>query len=147
MFGGAELEQDARIKDYFSDCNHKNTLLHGDTQYFKDFFPNNSKPYHNGLVILNSEIETSEMTAVLRGLNSELDMAEKICVAVNKFCVYSERVRIVSDADYDTALIRLITSCLDRFRTHSLISDKDLKGDKFNFASPYTQIYLENANA
>ena len=147
MFGGAELEQDARIKHYFGDCNHENTLLHGDTQYFEDFFPNNSKPYYNGLIILSSEIEASEMTALLRWVNSELYAAKKMCVAINKFCVYSEQVSNMVDADYDTALIGLITSCLDKFRTQLLISDKDLKGDRFNFASPYTQIYLENANA
>jgi hypothetical protein len=143
MFGGAELEQDARIKEYFRDCNKENTLLYGDTQYFEDFFPNNVKPYYNGLIILNSEIEIGEMTAVLRGLNSELYAAKKICVAVNKFCVYSEQANTNVNADYDTALIGLITSCLTRFKTHTMVFDKDLKGDRFNFASPYTQIYLE----
>jgi hypothetical protein len=147
MFGDAELEQDARIKDFFADCNHENTLLHGDTKYFEHFFPNHSRPYHNGLVIFNSEIEIGEMITVLRNLNRELKVAGKICVAVNKFCVYSAQVATDTSDDYDTALIGTISSCLDRFRPVTFIFDKDLKGDRFNFASPYTQIYFENANS
>ena len=146
MFGGAELEQDARIKAFFKDSNHENTLLHGDTKYFTDFFPNKVKPYHNALMIFNNEIECGELIDTLLRLKNNINNARKICVAINKFLVYSEHNKQNISEDYDIALIKLITSQFDTFKIYSLIHDKNLKGDKFNFASPYTQIYLKNGN-
>ena len=108
-----------------------------------DFFPNKVKPYHNALMIFNNEIECGELIDTLLRLKNNINNARKICVAINKFLVYSEHNKQNISEDYDIALIKLITSHFDTFKIYSPIHDKNLKGDNFNFASPYTQIFVD----
>lgn len=145
MFGYAELEQDSRIKHFFKASQHEPTYLYGDTDYFNDYFTNKQGPYKNGLLIFNREIEITGLINTLEMCQQHLIGADKLCVAINKFCIYAER-SMDSSTDYETALLDLIRSRLRIFSVKSVIDDKNLKGDRFNFASPYTQIYFENGN-
>lgn len=145
MFGNAELEQDSRIKHFFKSSQHEPTYLYGDTDYFNDYFTNKQRPYKNALLIFNREIEITDLTNTLEVCQEKIIGANKLCVAINKFCIYTER-STDSSTDYETALLDLIRSRLRIFSVKSVIDDRNLKGDRFNFASPYTQIYFENGN-
>ena len=142
MFGGKELEQDARIKTFFALERKSNTFFYGDTDYFTDYFENHNTPYENVLCVINHDIEFSHLLRQLDGIVNKCGDVKKVCVAINKFCVYSD----VADTDahdvYDTALINAIIKKFNGFNVVNTITDNNLKGDKFNFASPFTQIYF-----
>lgn len=142
MFDNQELEQDIRIKKYFAGSRHEGSLLYGDTEYFEDYF-NQSQEYKNALFVFNEEIEATDLLDTIAGKVSLYPEIEKVCIAVNKFCIHSNSVNDSVDSDYDTALLSLISSTLPGFKLVEHIYDSELKGDKFNFASPYTQMYFE----
>jgi ribosome-interacting GTPase 1 len=142
MFDNLELEQDKRIKKYFAGSRHEGTLLYGDTAYFNDYF-NQSQKYKNALLVFNEEIETRDFLDTIAGKISLHPEIEKLCIAVNKFCIYSETVYENIESDYDTALVSLVSGKLKGFKLLEHIYDTNLKGNKLNFASPYTQMYFE----
>ena len=142
MFNNRELEQDIRIKKYFAETRHEGTFLYGDTAYFDDYF-NQSQKYKNALLVFNEEIEARDFLDIIAGKISLYPEIEKVCIAVNKFCIYSETVYDSIESDYDTALVSLVGSKLKGFKLVEHIYDSELKGNKFNFASPYTQMYFE----
>ena len=142
MFNNRELEQDIRIKKYFAGSRHEGTLLLGDTAYFDDYF-NQSREYKNALLVFNEEIEAMDLLDTISEKISLHPKIKKLCIAVNKFCIYSNTVYDIIESDYDTALVSLVSGRLKGFKLVEHIYDSELKGNKFNFASPYTQMYFE----
>ena len=143
MFNNQELEQDARIKDFFKEFKNDSIFLFGDTDYFTSYFTNRTAPYQNGLIVINKVSEYKELMDTLLELRTTLKDADRICIGINKFYIYSH----VSDQDvddmYDDALINSVREKFNQFKVVKIVKDPDLKANKFNFASPFTQIYLE----
>ena len=147
MFDYAEFEQDARIKKFFNDTADTPTFTYCKVDYFKNFFYNFEKPYHNALIFFVEIIEYNQFIKTLEQIKNNIGQCKKVCIAVNKFIIYSDVACPDIEEDYDQALINTIKKCFLNYKLHEYTTyDKDLKGDQFNFASPYTQIYMTNEN-
>ena len=115
-----EFKQIQRIKDFFKTTKNAPTKLLGATAYFNSYFKNQV---------------TKHPKQQLKSIK-----APCICVAVNKFRLYSTKNSKTLHSNYDISLFDFVQ---DIFQTYKIeyFYEKDL-GDKFNFASPTTQFYI-----
>ena len=143
MFNNQELEQDARIKEFFKEFKNDSIFLFGDTDYFSSYFTARTAPYRNGLIVINKVIEYKELMNTLLELRTTLKDADRICIGINKFSIYSHVSDKDADEVYDDALVNSVREKFNQFNVVEIVKDPELRADKFNFASPSTQIYLE----
>ena len=141
--GEAELQQDARIFDFFADSGNKSIYGYGDIEYFskKIIFSNSCQQYDRGLIVINYEIEIQSLTQQLKNIKKKLTSADKIFIGINKFLLYSDQGDKTADKNYDTALKNIIIHEFVKFSLQHHY-DENMKGDVFNFASPATQFFL-----
>ena len=118
-------------------------FLFGDTDYFSSYFTDRTAPYRNGLIVINKVIEYKELMDTLLELRTTLKDADRICIGINKFSIYSHVSDKDADEVYDDALVNSVREKFNQFNVVEIVKDPELRADKFNFASPSTQIYLE----
>lgn len=131
-----EFKQIQRIKDFFKTTKNAPTKLLGDTAYFNSYFKNQVTMHPKQvLFVCNTATSMNELKQQLKSIK-----APCICVAVNKFRLYSTKNSKTLHSNYDISLFDFVQ---DIFQTYKIeyFYEKDL-GDKFNFASPTTQFYI-----
>jgi hypothetical protein len=130
-----EFEQDQRIIDWLDTS--KKTWVYGET-------------YFNNKVQLTNDISTAEQALLFIKTTTSINVVEnqckslinipRVCVAINKFVIYTNHFNNVND-DYNLALFEFIQSIfINRTIDHHYIPD--LNGSFFNFASPTTQFFI-----
>jgi hypothetical protein len=130
-----EFEQDRRIIDWLDTS--KKTWVYGET-------------YFNNKVQLTNDISTAEQAllfiknsrsvGVVEHLCKPLIDVPKVCIAINKFVIYTNELTDVND-DYDVALLDFIQSIfVNRQIDYHYIPN--VNGSYFNFASPTTQFFI-----
>jgi hypothetical protein len=130
-----EFEQDQRIIDWLDTS--KKTWVYGET-YF-----NNKVQLTND--VSNAEqallfIKNSRSIGVVEHLCKPLIAVPKVCIAINKFVIYTNELTDVND-DYDVALLDFIQSIFVN-RTIDYHYIPKVNGSYFNFASPTTQFFI-----
>ena len=133
--GDVEFAQDKRIIDFFDDSP---VMAIGDTDYFSDKINmKNPEGAKQALVVINDLISDKKFESLLRRIKH----MHKVCVAVNKFLIWTNFNNHDVPEDYDKALLDLIKNIFDdRKIKHCYV--KGLKGHHFNFASPTTQFFI-----
>lgn len=138
-----EFEQDERIINFFVNKNIP-TYGYGQISYFsnKINFVENLQSYTQALLIFNEKIEKDDLKNFIKKLKNLIINNSIICIAINKFQIYSKKSSLNFIEDYDLALYNFI---YDEFQ-NSIIKYfyvKNLRGDSFNFASPTTQFFID----
>jgi hypothetical protein len=130
-----EFEQDQRIIDWLDTS--KKTWVYGET-YF-----NNKVQLTNDISIAEQAllfIKNSRSIGVVEHLCKPLIAVPRICIAINKFVIYTENFNNVNE-DYDLALFEFIQSIfVNRIIDYHYIPK--VNGSYFNFASPTTQFFI-----
>lgn len=130
-----EFEQDQRIIDWLDAS--KKTWVYGET-YF-----NNKVQLTNDISIAEQAllfIKNSRSINVVEHLCKSLIAVPRICIAINKFVIYTENFNNVNE-DYDVALFEFIQSIfVNRIIDYHYIPK--VNGNYFNFASPTTQFFI-----
>ena len=135
-----EFLQDKRILDFFDDqpiygigaIQHLRGKLNIVTK-------DDPQSYTQALAMIN--VPTSDIE-LFYGLECIKDI-EKVCVAVNKYVLFTKSNKDNITEDYDQALLEYITTMFpNRNIEHFYV--KDVKGHHFNFASPTTQFFITN---
>ena len=130
-----EFEQDQRIIDWLDTS--KKTWVYGET-------------YFNNKVQLTNDISTAEQALLFIKTSKSIGVVEhlcrplinvpKVCIAINKFVIYTNELSDVND-DYDIALLYFIQSIfVNRKIDYHYIPN--VNGSYFNFASPTTQFFI-----
>jgi hypothetical protein len=130
-----EFEQDQRIIDWLDTS--KKTWVYGET-YF-----NNKVQLTNDISTAEQAllfIKTSKSIGVVEHLCKPLINVPKVCIAINKFVIYTNELTDVND-DYDVALLDFIQSIFVN-RTIDYHYIPNVNGSYFNFASPTTQFFI-----
>jgi hypothetical protein len=130
-----EFEQDQRIIDWLDTS--KKTWVYGET-------------YFNNKVQLTSDISTAEQALLFIKNSKSIGLVEhlckrlidvpKVCIAINKFVIYTNELTDVND-DYDVALLDFIQSIFVN-RTIDYQYIPKVNGSYFNSASPTTQFFI-----
>jgi len=131
-----EFKQIQRIKDFFNTTKNAPTMLLGDTSYFDAYFNNKvTTAPEQVLFVCNTATSLNEFKKQLQSIK-----ATRICIAVNKFRLYSTQNSNTVNSNYDISLFDFVQDIFKDSRI-DYFYEKDL-GDKFNFASPTTQFYI-----
>ena len=135
-----EFAQDKRILDFFDE---RAVYGVGDVGYFKDKLNMCEVPQNatQALAIINEPTSDLELLNVLECTKS----IDKVCVAINKFIIWTPYNKPDVSDNYDQALLDYIQKIYNN-RTIEHFFVKDLKGNHFNFASPTTQFFITNEN-
>jgi hypothetical protein len=138
-----EFEQDQRIINYFK-IKDIPTLGYGSISYFsnKIKFVKNLEFYKQALFIFNQKIEKNYLFYFVRKLKNKMINNSKICIAINKFLIYSAHPSLYVNDDYDIALYDFFANEFKKSKIKYFYV-KNLKGSHFNFASPTTQFYID----
>jgi hypothetical protein len=130
-----EFEQDQRIIDWLDTS--KKTWVHGET-------------YFNSRLQITKNLNDAEQALLFIKEDGNIEIVEKICrsligipkicVAINKFVIYTDTYNDVNE-NYDIALLEFIQSIFVN-RTIDYHYIPNLKGSHFNFASPTTQFFI-----
>jgi len=129
-----EFEQDQRIIDWLVDTK---TFVMGDN-YFDKFFQRIDKIDESEQALIFIQNTTS--STKLKLLLSSFISIPRVCVAINKFVIYTDKVEDVNE-DYDIALLDYMKSIFKN-RTIDYHYVPKVKGSHFNFASPTTQFFI-----
>lgn len=129
-----EFEQDQRIIDWLVDTK---TFVMGDN-YFDKFFQRIDKIDESEQALIFIQNTTS--STKLKLLLSSFISIPRVCVAINKFVIYTDKVEDVNE-DYDIALLDYMKSIFKN-RTIDYHYVPNVKGSHFNFASPTTQFFI-----
>ena len=136
-FFNADVEflQDRRILDFFGLLP---VLCIGDVEYFKKKLNTyKQKKDDQCLIIVNKKIKNTELVKLLKKYRN----FKRLCVSINKFCLYTTKNNSKIVDNYDTAILNLVKSIFyNREIEHRFV--KGLKGIHFNFASPTTQFFI-----
>jgi len=137
-----EFAQDQRILDFFDD---QPIYGIGTIQYFRGklniITEDDPQSYKQALAIIN--VPTSDLE-LYHGLECVKNI-DKVCVAVNKYILWTPSNKDSVTEDYDIALLEYIKTIFpNRHIEHFYV--KDVKGNHFNFASPTTQFFITNEN-
>jgi hypothetical protein len=130
-----EFEQDQRIIDWLDTS--KKTWVYGET-------------YFNNKLQLTTDISTAEQALLFIKISRSIGVVEhlckslinvpRVCIAINKFVIYTNELTDVND-DYDIALLDFIQSIfVNRKIAYHYIPK--VNGSYFNFASPTTQFFI-----
>ncbi len=136
-FFGAKVEfaQDKRILDFFD-----STPLEaiGDVAYFKNKLPfYKNKHRQQCLIIINKPTNKKQLISLVKKYKDY----KKICIAINKFYLYTDTNDQNIKDNYDLALLDVIKKIfVNKEIKHFFI--KNDKGQHFNFASPTTQFFI-----
>lgn len=137
-----ELEQDQRIINFFDKIIP--TYGYGQVSYFLDKINlvDKLQNYCQALLIFNEKIEKNKLKNFIQQFKNKIVDSSKVCIAINKFQIYSKNSSPNFNEDYDLALYTFIS---DEFRNSKIkyFYIKNLKGDSFNFASPSTQFFID----
>lgn len=127
--------QDKRILDFFE---FAPVLCIGDVGYFKKKLNTYKQKEDNQcLIIVNKKIKNTELVKLLKKYKN----FKKLCISINKFCLYTINNNNKIAENYDIAILNLIKSIFhNREIEHYFV--KELKGNHFNFASPTTQFFI-----
>jgi hypothetical protein len=131
-----EFEQDQRIIDWLDTS--KKTWVYGET-YFdnKVQLTNNISTAEQALLF----IKNAKNINVVEHLCKFLVDVPRVCVAINKFVIYTDDFKNDFNEDYDLALLEFIQSIfVNRKIDYHYIPN--LNGSYFNFASPTTQFFI-----
>jgi len=131
-----EFEQDKRIIDWLDTS--KKTWVYGET-------------YFNNKVQLTNDISTAEQALLFIKTTRNINVVEhlckslidvpKVCVAINKFVIYTNDFKNNFNEDYDLALFEFIQSIFVNRKIDYHYIPK-VNGSYFNFASPTTQFFI-----
>jgi hypothetical protein len=129
-----EFEQDQRIINWLDNTK---TYVIGD-DYFNNYFSPvaNISEAEQALIFIKNKINQQ----VLKHILSSFINTPRVCVAINKFVIYTNTFNDVNE-DYDLALLDFIKSIFKN-RTIDYHYIHNVKGDHFNFASPTTQFFI-----
>lgn len=130
-----EFQQDQRIIDWLDTS--KKTWVSGET-------------YFNNKIQLTNDISTAEQALLFVKNTTNIKVLERqckslisvprICIAINKFVIYTDNFNNVNE-DYDLALLEFIQSIFVG-RTIDYHYIPNVNGSFFNFASPTTQFFI-----
>ena len=130
-----EFKQDQRIIDWLDTS--KKTWVYGET-------------YFNNRLQLTTDISTAEQALLFIKNTESINVVEhlckslidvpRVCIAINKFVIYTDNFNNVSE-DYDLALFEFIQSIFVN-RTVDYHYIPNVNGNFFNFASPTTQFFI-----
>lgn len=129
-----EFDQDQRIIDWL--INTK-TVVMGEN-YFDRFFQRIEKINEAEQALIFIQNPTSSIK--LKLLLSPFISIPRVCVAINKFVIYTDNVEDANE-DYDIALLDYVKSIFKN-RTIEYHYIPNVKGLHFNFASPTTQFFI-----
>jgi len=129
-----EFEQDQRIIDWLDNTK---TYVIGDN-YFDKFFHCIDKidEVDQALIFIKNPISSTKLQLLL----SPLINIPRVCVAINKFVIYTDKLEDINE-DYDIALLDYIESIFKN-RVIDYHYVPNVKGSHFNFASPTTQFFI-----
>jgi len=129
-----EFEQDQRIIDWLDNTK---TMVIGD-DYFDKFFQRIDKidEVDQALIFIKNPISSTKLQLLL----SLLINIPRVCVAINKFVIYTDKLEDINE-DYDIALLDYIESIFKN-RVIDYHYVPNVKGSHFNFASPTTQFFI-----
>mgnify|MGYP003150575138 CR=1 FL=1 len=130
-----EFLQDKRILDFFDESPLEAI---GDVSYFKNKLPfYNTKHKEQCLIIINRSTSKKQLIGTIK----KYKQYKKICVAVNKFHIYSDTNDKKANENYDVALLDIIKNIFHARKIKHFFVKKDT-GENFNFASPTTQFFI-----
>jgi len=131
-----EFEQDQRIIDWVDTS--KKTWVYGET-YFNSRIQlaNDTSSAEQALLF----IKTAKNINVVEHLCKSLVDVPRVCIAINKFVIYTNDFKNNVSEDYDLALLEFIQSIFVN-RTIDYHYIPNLNGSFFNFASPTTQFFI-----
>jgi hypothetical protein len=129
-----EFEQDQRIIDWLDKTK---TYVMGDS-YFDKFFQRIDKidEVDQALIFIKNPISSTKLQLLLFPLIN----IPRVCVAINKFVIYTDKLEDINE-DYDIALLDYIESIFKN-RVIDYHYVPNVKGSHFNFASPTTQFFI-----
>jgi hypothetical protein len=130
-----EFEQDQRIIDWLNTS--KLTWIHGEN-YFNNKLDltKDTKNAEQALLF----IKTSMNIKTVEYLCKSLVDIPRVCIAINKFAIYTNEFNDVSD-DYNQALFEFIQPIFKNRKIDYYYLSKD-DGTYFNYASPTTQFFI-----
>jgi|688.fasta_scaffold572931_2 hypothetical protein len=129
-----EFEQDQRIINWLIDTT---TYVYGDN-YFNQYVHrvDNIEEAHQCLIFVKNPIRSKSLETLLNPLIN----IPRVCIAINKFVIYTDTFTDVNE-DYDIALLDYMKSIFKN-RVIDYHYVPNVKGLHFNFASPTTQFFI-----